>query len=172
MYNPLKSIDKKYLYPVIGVCLLAISFWAGTKSVDPEIKVETEVVEKVVEKVVEVEVNKESEKKNTNTRIIEKPDGTKITEIVESFEKETKSANKKDSDTKKDTKSEQTIEKTASNLSKYRIGGKVGANVSEIFSRPGLLYEVNAGMRAIGPFWVDVSYNTNGSVMAGISVEF
>ena len=168
----MKIIEKKYLYSLAVVGLLAISFWMGTKSVDPEVKVETKVVEKVVEKIVEVEVNKESEKKNKSTKIIEKPDGTKITEITETSEKETKTANKKNSDSEKNTSSEQKIEKTQKALAQYRLGGKVGANLKDLFSGSEMLYEVNAGMRVIGPFWSDLSYNTNGSIMIGISLEF
>lgn len=180
MQLSLLSLASKYWKKlVIIVALLATSagsYYYGRQSVSPEIIEKEKIVEKVVEKIVKVEVEKKKEKTNKTTKITEKPDGTKETVITETTEtdstKNSKEVAEKDKTSKKDL-----MTQTKPNVaSKYRIGAFASTSIPAFFDEEEqnrLLYTGTAGMRVLGPFWVEGLYNfSNREVGVGISCEF
>jgi hypothetical protein len=155
---------------VVGVSAGALytAYWYGKKSNPPEVQVKIE--EKIVEKIVTIEVEKKSEKKNTTTKIIEKPDGTKETIIEEKKETSSESSVKKDSDTKTNTNVE-IVRKD--NLSNYKLGVLVESKILDKEKRTDLLYTGTVGMRFLGPWWVDASIGFSEKTLGvGVSLEF
>ena len=102
---------------ILSMILISFAFGFGVcfLSIKQKTQIKTEYKEKIVTKVVKIEVEKKQEKKNTYTKITEKPDGSKETIIQETTESNSETA-KKNKDLSK-TEIEKTtikINKTAS----------------------------------------------------------
>jgi hypothetical protein len=159
-----------YIY---GLVLLAASlytaYWYGKKSNPAEIV--TKVEEKIVEKVVTVEVEKKNEKKNTTTVVIEHPDGTKETKVIEQTETNSESTSKKD--TSKESEKVATNSNKQLNLSKYRLGATVESKVLDKTERDNLKYSATGSMRVLGPWWLDAKVGVSDKTLGlGLSLEF
>lgn len=142
--------------------------YLGRQSVEPQIQVQEKIVEK--EKIVTVEVDKRHETKDATTVTVTKPDGATTTTTTEHTEtKEEKSAS-----TKKDTsKTDDT--RPAVEPDKYRVGAFAARSLPSIIADPFAMpnWGVAAGMRVLGPAWVDGSYNFgNKDITLGLSVQF
>lgn len=159
-------VQKSLIVVIVSAGALYTAYWYGKRSNPPEVKIE----EKIIEKIITVEVEKKSEKKNTTTKIIEKPDGTKETVIEEKKVISSESSIKKDSDTKKDSN---TNIAAKDELSKYRLGVLVESKILEKEKRSDLLYTGTMGMRLFGPWWVDAHIGFSEKTLGvGISLEF
>jgi len=161
---------KKYLAALAILCgLLYTSYWYGKHSNPPETIVQIE--EKIREKIVQVEVEKKQTKKNTTTHIIKKPDGTTETTITENKETTSESSTK----TKSETESEKnTVVQTKPDvLSKYRLGAMAESKILDSEKRGDLMYSASAGMRVIGPWWLDAKVGVSEKTLGlGVSLEF
>lgn len=131
-------------FVVIAVASYQIGYYNHKPST--EIKTEIQVVEKIVEKKVYV-------KDNTKTDVVEtKPDGT-VTHTVTQNDVVV-NASETQIDTKTDIKQE--IKQIENDLPKYAVGAMAESKVKWPL-KPSI--EINGGFRAIGPFWIEGSYN-------------
>jgi hypothetical protein len=114
----------------------------------PETKIEYQ------EKIVEKEVTK----RNVVVRTIRLPDGTVKTETID------KSEIVKDKDSSVVNKTE-----TKQSSSKYAVSVKKIIPIESPLAKD---FEVSAGLRAVGPVWVEAGYGTNKTVTLGVRMEF
>jgi thiamine pyrophosphate-dependent acetolactate synthase large subunit-like protein len=171
--NLLGKYWKHLVAVIIVIIALGSGFYWGRSSVKPTIVTKVDIQEKIVEKVITVEVEKKNTKKDTVTKIIEKPDGTKETIITEKEEVVEESTVKKDEDKSKVIKEKYRPKVVYKPEEQYRIGTRLSTKVTEIFEKPEVDYGVMAGMRVFGPFWLDGTYDFKSrSVGLGISMEF
>ena len=153
---------------ILLIVALVAAFLAGKGlKPEPEIVVKEKVVEKIVEKVVE----KKNEQVKKVTETIKKPDGTVI--IVEKEDRQTKTDTVKETETDKKT---DTLASSKAVQSKYRLGVMVEAELPRAFKEPlkeSLDYSVIAGMRAIGPVWLESGFSIKKKELRlGLSWEF
>ncbi|MEM4379214.1 MAG: hypothetical protein QXL01_00815 [Thermoplasmatales archaeon] len=165
----MKNWKRYVLVIAIAVGALYASYWYGKSSNPPETIIKVE--EKIREKIVKVEVEKKNKKKNTITKIIEHPDGTKETIITEVSESNSEIVVKDKTETEGQSSTESI---TKSNiLSKYKFGVIVESKILDKEERDNFMYSATAGMRIFGPWWLDGKIGVSEkSLGLGVSLEF
>ena len=148
MFEFLKSNWKSVAF----ACSLALAFGLGWQ-VRP-----AQVIEKT--KTVMIQGKETIKYIDRVTTITVKPDGTSTTVITDKTKIDVKETTKTDTSTSKDTKA----------LSKYRAGAQIESKFS---LTPTLQYRAVAGMRVVGPIWLDAGVGINsGTASLGLSWEF
>ena len=172
MYLELLKKFAKPLLALLAVLVLFVSgYWYGKKSNPAEIK--TVTVEKVVEKIVEKEVSKQKQDTDKVTKTITNKDGTTETTVTEHTHTDTDIS--KSSETDKSTSIVAKTDTKFDTASKYRLGLNARLNVTDTISdhRFDPAYGATAGMRVVGPIWLDTEYNfSKRDISLGISLEF
>ena len=189
------SKHSRWLLPVTVLLLILGAFGAGRLSAPSKVveveKIVEKVVEKVVvqEKVVEKIVYKEAkrEKTRTETTTTKSPDGTETTRTTEETETHTDTHVDSDKTNEKIVIVEKEVEKIVekeklieSKKPGWRIGAGVGVSVPSLLGHqqlgvPGLqgaVIQVEADRRVVGPFWMGVFANTQGTVGLTLSGSF
>ena len=157
----LDKFKKPILLALLAILLVLSGYYLAKRTIKPEIQIK----EKIVEKVVEVEKKKINSK--THTTIVTKPDGTK-TETTDT-ETKTESETKKDSE----TKTEKSVVSKPNNLDKYRIGAFGDIKTSDLPNSADYGYGISAGIRVLGPVWLDTHYNIKRHELGlGASLQF
>lgn len=186
---------KKYWWVGLIILLLmvgsSVSTWfakpAEVKEVEKIVYKDKIVVqEKIVKEYVKV-IDEEALKRLRRTVvIIEKPDGTKISK--EKFESDEATKTKTDEKAKEvvekivyvDREVIKTVEKTVKVQPNWNIGAGVGVNALTLLGKgelgvPGLkgaVVQVEAGRRLVGPIWLNVFANTQGTAGIGLNGTF
>lgn len=159
MSNILKQIS--YI-----ITAAAVAFAAGYYSRKPQqiVHVEERVVEKIVEKVVEQEYKKQKK----ITKIVERPDGTKETTIIDNTEESTKKEKETDKKTKQSKVATETKQPTLPN---YSVSAQLDA--SELFDNKYKVSQIDVGYRLFGGLWATAGYGfENKTIGIGIRIDF
>lgn len=177
--------NKKMIMTVSAALLSGVVFgrYLAPKKVEIEIKeVEVERVVVVEKKVlVKEEVKQSSQKVNTETRTITKPDGTVIEEKVESREDITFADRREGSRSESSTLDErmtsrEETRRTEHGSSLLRVSGMIGAKSSEVSSlseyRQFMIYGAHAQYRIFGPVSVGVFGLTSKEFGVSIGIDF
>lgn len=188
-------VEHKWWFIGAGVVLLLLlafgsGFWAMPQKVLYKDKIVEKTVEKlvfkdkIVEKVVYIQAKKE--KKKTETTTTKKPDGTEVTHTVEHTDTDTDTTVNKDKVVEKQVFVDRIVEKIVEkeklvlNQPNWRVGAGVGVNIPYYLGQPevgvpalrGAVIQLEADRRVIGPFWIGIFGNTQGTVGLTLSGVF
>lgn len=142
----------KFWKPILCVLLMALlsvySYRQGAKTCESD----GEEVTKISEK------ERVEQRTTRNTRVTERPDGTRVTEVEEKI------------DTKTDRKTK--TNKTIDPRKQYRIGGSIEKPINKLReSSPS--FNIHFGTRLYKDLWIESHYNFNKKELGlGLSVEF
>lgn len=184
-----KAISNRYVQLVLVAILLAGGGYAFGRYGQPAKIIEKEkIVEKIVyqDKIVEkiVKVMVQDKNRHTETTTTKSPDGTTVTKIITDTKTDTKTDTSDNKTEEKVVYKDRIVEKekiVEASKPGWRVGAGIGLSIPSTFlgepqiGVPGLrgaVVEIGVDRRVIGPLWVGLHGNTQGTVTLGLSGEF
>lgn len=128
----------------VGI-LLASAFWSGRKPPVPTVEYKDKIVDRIIEK------------RDTITKIVQAPDGSKVTTVVD----------------KTVTQDDHTIDHKAvvkpAALPDYSLRLSAVLHPDRPLERD---YEIGVGRRLFGPVWIEAAVNTDKDISLGAIINF
>jgi hypothetical protein len=141
-------IKKIGLYLACALVAFGVGFYCATKIMKSDTPQDKTVTSE-----------KKHTTKHTTTKIVTKPDGT----VEQTTEDKT--------ETDETSSSSHSVKPKPAD--KYRIGAFGDAKISDLLEPSGYGYGISAGMRVLGPVWLDTQYNIKKKDLSlGASIQF